>query len=227
MLFNTPRRNTKKKIKESSSCFDSDEVFLEDFSENFSKRQKRSTNFQLREIMHEQKVNSIVNNFKEKIKRNNTESTPVDFEPYEINNENTCLSQTGIILPRELNILFSFIGIIIIILLSVSFTLSLVFKNLQEDEVIHDFEWFSLIFYLLEIVLNFFLIKEKDGKKISILRDIIAEYLSGKFWLDFACFLFLLLERTTLLLNRTVLLSPFLLLYVFKLRRRGLLTGCS
>lgn len=32
--------------------------------------------------MHKQKVNCIVNNFKEKIKRNNCESEPVDYDPY-------------------------------------------------------------------------------------------------------------------------------------------------
>ena len=89
--------------------------------------------------MHRQKVRSIVKNFKEKLKRNNCESKPVEYDPYETVTENSFFNREGLILKKYFKILLAFITIFQIMFLIFVFSVSVLYNELRREPFVQSF----------------------------------------------------------------------------------------
>lgn len=75
--------------------------------------------------------------------------------------------------------MLSLLSVIQIITLLVIYTISIVFEDLiANNSYLAGLQIGSLIFYFLEISLNLISIKSEAGKKITIIKEIIAFYVS-------------------------------------------------
>ena len=64
------------------------------------------------------------------------------------------------------------------------FTLSIVFPEVQETLAIRIIEIFGAIIFLLELVLNFIMIRFSLGRKLENIKEISSDYFQHKFGID-------------------------------------------
>lgn len=83
---------------------------------------------------------------------------------------------------------------ILLVLLLFVFTLELVFQGSFNLNMVTIVEALSLPYYVLDIALNFILIKSFSGRKLTKLKEIGLHYLTKFFAVDSACVLILLLD---------------------------------
>lgn len=53
------------------------------------------------------------------------------------------------------------------LILFFTYSLILVFPFLREEQIVLDISIFSMVFYIFEVVMNLFVVREKEGKKIT------------------------------------------------------------
>ena len=117
-------------------------------------------------MISKQKVAVLRDKFIQKIKRNNTKAPPVDFMGFEKPDQASILQMEGFEINSGLDNFFGLLSIIQVAFLFVMYTLSLVFSDLENVDILNIFQIFSLIFYCLEIVYNSLTIKSTAGRKL-------------------------------------------------------------
>lgn len=124
------------------------------------------------------------------------------------------LNLTGIELTPLVDSLLNLLSVIQIITLLVIYTISIVFEDLITNNAsLSTLQMGSLLFYLIEIILNLISIKSEAGKKIVIIKEIISHYFSKSFMIDIISFFILLLDIST----SYPIISVFRLFIIFKL----------
>lgn len=53
------------------------------------------------------------------------------------------------------------------LILFFTYSLIFVFPFLREEQIVLDISIFSMVFYIFEVVMNLFVVREKEGKKIT------------------------------------------------------------
>lgn len=82
-------------------------------------------------------------------------------------------------------------------LLSVSYSLALVFPEIKEYSFINNVQFLGLIYFAFEIVFNFFKKSYDEGKYIESLSDIAMNYLKGRFFIDALSYVVLLIDSAS------------------------------
>ncbi len=81
-------------------------------------------------------------------------------------------------------------------ILSVLSTIKYLFLFIQvlHSEIVTTFQSFSIIFYIVEICMNFLTIKSASGKKLTTLKDIFSYYIHDSFSIDILSVCLLVLD---------------------------------
>lgn len=74
------------------------------------------------------------------------------------------------------------------------YTLSLVFRDVKDGELLRDFQIYSIFFYLAELTMNFLTIKSVEGRKLTSMREISINYIKDRFALDVASIIILVFD---------------------------------
>lgn len=110
--------------------------------------------------------------------------------------------------------LLSLFSVIQIILLMVIYSISLTFEDLiSSSSTLSILQMGSLLFYFVEIVVNFLTVKFVAGKKITMIREIGLYYIHNNFLIDVTSFFILFLDITT----KVDAISYLRLFIIFKL----------
>jgi len=135
-----------------------------------------------------------VRNFIKKLSRNNINSKPIEFSPFHTDMEMSFLESEGIELHDYINIALAILSAFQIVVLSIIYTMSMVFDEVNKDPIVEAFQTFSLVFYLIEIGINFITVKFEEGKRLSTLREIWNFYLNDNFLIDLISMVILMLD---------------------------------
>ena len=135
--------------------------------------------------MKKHKIRKIQQQFNNKLSRNSIKK--LNFVSPLMNSEQSSFfwHSKGIKIPPLIDGTLNLLSVIQIFTLTILYTISIVFEDLFKTQY-----WCfllqigSLCFYFIEIFLNLIAIKNKMGKKIEIIKDIIIEYILKDFWID-------------------------------------------
>lgn len=142
-------------------------------------------------------MNSLCSKFIGKLHRNNCHSPAVDYKGYEIEEKESFLQERGFEVNQAVDNTITFLSILQIVCLFFSYTLALVFPEVQEAPVIGSLQYFSLGFYLIEIVYNCLTVRASAGKKLVTYREILEHYLHTNLMVDLISFLILMVDCNT------------------------------
>ena len=155
---------------------------------------RRKKKFELKEIIKRQKISNICSKFIDKLHRNNTQSPAVDYQGFEIQQRQSFLHRSGHEINKILDNLVAFLSIIQIACLFFCYTLALVFNEVQQAPFIGTLQFFSIGFYLLEIVYNCLTVKANAGKKLTTYEEILNYYLRTNMIIDLVSLMILLVD---------------------------------
>lgn len=129
----------------------------------------------LKRLIRRFKTESIVRNFSAKMKRRLTRKIPTKVEDEEYENP-TCgvwewfSHQEGTELPSLLSTVLSISGILSIMLLTLVYSLSLVFPQIENTDLFRASQLFSVIEFFVHIYLSFTLKRYHDGEALVFLN---------------------------------------------------------
>lgn len=81
-----------------------------------------------------------------------------------------------------------------LLILALVLTLNLAFSELDNSEFVEGFKVYSCLCICVEILLGFFIIRVKKGKKITKIKDLAENYIKKQFWIDLVCLVSLLIS---------------------------------
>ena len=73
----------------------------------------------------------------------------MNYDPYEIEFENSLLKKNGINVGQWLSIILALVSVLQILFLSIIYSISLVFPEVRRNDPIQYFSLFSVVFYLV------------------------------------------------------------------------------
>jgi hypothetical protein len=117
------------------------------------------------------RVGRLVRVFSEKLKRNVVLNTPVTTEA-EFSESTSMLERLfgekeGLDLNNFWVVVLESVSLFIVTWLMIIYSLALVFRTVQETDLFRVSQYVALIFYTLEITLNFFIKRYDEGKAIN------------------------------------------------------------
>lgn len=148
----------------------------------------------LEQLVKKQKTAAIVQNFARKVRRSNIYSPPVEFSKFNEESSGSIFDLQGFTLNPKLETLLNLLLVLQITCLSVVYTLSLVFPDVEHSSFVGSLQLASTILYCLEMVVEFLTIKISAGRKLTLFAEIWEYYRVNGFWIDLANFLCLILD---------------------------------
>lgn len=142
-------------------------------------------------------MSSLCSKFIDKLHRNNCHAEAVDFKGYEISENESFLQERGFEVNHALDNAIAFLSILQIACLFFAYTLALVFPEVQDATFINSLQYFSIGFYLIEMIYNCVTERANAGKKLITFKEILAHYLHTDLMVDLISFLILMVDCTT------------------------------
>ena len=172
---------------------------LDNFKKDLSaKKKQRKTTMEnvrkLEDVIHEIKINHLVNTFARKISMNNVEREPVDFTPFDEKVDRS-EEMNGMEIPNILLNGFYVISILNTVVMWIIASMSVIFTEATSSQQITSIQTWATVWMVIEIVVNFLRVTYgKNYNKLEKIRDIASGYFKSRFGIDLLCLAGLIID---------------------------------